>query len=84
MKKLLLIIVCLITITANGQTAIAPTAGDGTIANPFQIATIGNLYWITDNSSRWGYHYIQTENIDASETSSWFPDGTGGYYGWHL
>ena len=82
MKKLLLIIVCLITITANGQTPIAPTSGDGTIANPYQITTIQNLYWITESSSRWSYHYIQTENIDASETANWFSDGAGGYYGW--
>lgn len=82
MKNLLLGIFCIFATTIWGQTAVSPTAGDGTIGNPYQISTIGNLYWISENSSRWANHYIQTENIDASETSSWFADGGGSYYGW--
>ncbi|MCJ7552803.1 MAG: T9SS type A sorting domain-containing protein [Ignavibacteriaceae bacterium] len=82
MKKLLLIVICLISQMLFGQTATAPSAGDGTSGAPYQIATLDNLYWIAENSSRWGYHYIQTSNIDASETANWFSNGAGGYYGW--
>jgi hypothetical protein len=82
MKKLSINIFCLFALTLYGQTSIAPSAGDGTIGNPYQITTIENLFWITESSSRWSLHYSQTANIDASETSGWFPDGSGGYYGW--
>ena len=71
------------------QTATLPI-GSGTLANPYQIATLENLYWITTNSANWNKYYIQTANIDASATSSWaskFPpiagtsDFTGVYDG---
>ena len=50
----------------------APSAGNGSEADPYQISTLANLYWITEESSRWSSHYIQTADIDALETSSWF------------
>ncbi len=65
-----------------GQTSTAPSAGDGTSGNPYQIASLENLYWVAENSSRWGYYYIQTANIDATPTEGWFSDGSGGFYGW--
>ncbi len=54
------------------QTATAP-AGSGTSGDPYQVSTINNLYWISQNSSEWvsGKYFIQTTDIDASETSSW-------------
>ena len=52
------------------QTATQPS-GSGTEADPYQIATLNNLYWITQNSGEWDKHYIQTANIDASSTSGW-------------
>ena len=73
------------------QTSVPPSAGDGTSGNPYQIETLENLYWIaaTDaevsspsRSVRWSSYYIQTNDIDASGTSGWFPDGSGGFYGW--
>ncbi|HUL44830.1 MAG TPA: T9SS type A sorting domain-containing protein [Bacteroidota bacterium] len=57
------------------QTAIAPSAGDGSSGNPYQIATLENLYWISQNPGEWNKYYIQTANIDASPTSGW--DSTG-------
>ena len=63
------------TILLHAQTATAPSAGDGSNDNPYQIATLNNLYWIaaqvnsdTDFS---GKYFIQTANIDASHTSTW-------------
>lgn len=58
------------------QTAIIPTAGDGTLTNPYQIANLGNLYWITQDDNRWEFHYIQTADIDASETANWNDEET--------
>jgi hypothetical protein len=53
-----------------GQSAQAPD-GSGTVGDPYQIATLNNLYWITQNSSKWDKHYVQTADIDASSTSGW-------------
>jgi len=57
---------------AFAQTATPPASGDGSAGDPYQIATLNNLYWIAENSARWDYAYIQTTNIDASATSGWF------------
>lgn len=54
-----------------GQSAMAPTAGNGSESNPYQIATLENLYWLSRNSDVWDRYFIQTANIDASETSGW-------------
>ena len=58
--------------------------GSGTGVDPYQIATLSNLFWISENDSRWGFDYIQIADIDASGTSTWYPDGLGGYYGWSV
>ncbi len=59
----------------------APSSGDGTSTNPYQIATLDNLLWLSTTSSVWDKCFIQTADIDASATSTWNPDGSGGYYG---
>ncbi|MBL7136282.1 MAG: peptidase A26, partial [Candidatus Marinimicrobia bacterium] len=59
------------------QTATQPASGDGSSGTPYQIVTLNNLYWITQSTSRWSLHYIQTANIDASTTSGW--DGGAGF-----
>lgn len=52
------------------QTATAPS-GSGTSGDPYLVATLDNLYWITQNSSSWGAYFKQTADIDASSTSGW-------------
>ncbi len=52
------------------QTSTRPS-GSGTKSDPFQIATIDNLYWITQNSASWDSCFIQTDDIDASDTKNW-------------
>jgi hypothetical protein len=58
------------------QTATAPS-GSGTKSDPSQIASIENLYWLSQADTAWFAYYEQTANIDASETSSW--DGEAGF-----
>jgi hypothetical protein len=67
---------------SQAQTAVAPQ-GAGTVGNPYRIATLENLYWLSQNSAQWAStkYFIQTADIDASATSTWFPNGSGGYYG---
>ena len=83
MKKLITILVLLLTQMVFGQTATPPAAGDGSIESPYQIASLENLYWIAASDAvvpsptkvtRWAAHYIQTTDIDASATSGW-PSG---------
>ena len=70
----------------SAQTATAPASGNGSSGSPYEIASLENLYWIAatdvevpapDRATRWAAHYLQTANIDASETSTW--DGGGGW-----
>ncbi len=56
------------------QTAISPSTGDGTEENPYQIATIENLYWLSQMTLEWDKHFIQTADIDASVTVGWDND----------
>ena len=50
-----------------------PSAGDGTAGNPYQIATLDNLYWLSQTTTVWGSntYFIQTADIDATSTASW-------------
>lgn len=52
--------------------------GMGTETNPYQIEILDNLLWISTNSSSWvpDSYFIQTANIDASDTQNW-NDGEG-------
>jgi hypothetical protein len=67
-----------------------PSGGAGTVGSPYIIATLNDLNWIatqvnavTDYSYVFsGTYFIQTADIDASSTSTWFSNGSGGYYGW--
>lgn len=82
------LIISFLSLTTFGfaQTATAPATGDGTSANPYQIATLDNLYWLSQNSAQWvsGKYFIQTADIDASSTATWFSDGSTGYYGFPI
>ena len=73
MKKLITFFALLLILGwgAMAQTATAPS-GSGTSENPYQIATLANLYWLSQNSTEWSKYYTQTANIDASATASWF------------
>jgi|GEM_PF-1612898 len=72
-----------------------PSVGNGTAANPYQIASMANLTWVAVDTNNWDEHYIQTADINASETrngskwifNGWMPVGkeskafTGSYNG---
>jgi len=61
----------LITSTTYSQTVTPPSVGDGSESNPYEIATLENLYWLSQNSTEWDKHYIQIADIDASTTVGW-------------
>jgi len=83
MKKILLILALLSASILFAQTATPPITGNGSSGNPYQIATLNNLYWLSSNPAVWGLHFKQTADINASSTSTWNWDpGMGGYRGW--
>lgn len=55
----------------NSQTVAEAPVGDGTELTPYEIGTLANLLWISENDSEWDKYYIQTANIDAAETETW-------------
>lgn len=46
-------------------------AGTGESTDPYQIATLDNLLWISENPLEWDKYYEQTADIDAAETANW-------------
>jgi hypothetical protein len=54
----------------------APTLGDGTTENPYQVTTLANLKWLSMTPSVWNAKFIQTADINASDTRNW-DDGKG-------
>ena len=59
-------------------TSTAP-AGSGTAGDPYRIANLNNLYYLSTTPGLWGqgYTFIQTANINAAETRNW--DGGQGF-----
>ena len=64
MKNLLAIFFSLfVAATLQAETFTAPS-GSGTSSNPFLIVTVGNLYWLSQNSAYRGMYCIQTDAAD--------------------
>lgn len=57
----------LFSVQGVSQEVIKP-AGSGTEESPYQIQSLNNLLWLTENSSSWNKHFIQLEDINASKT----------------
>jgi hypothetical protein len=53
------------------QTPKTPSTGTGTIADPYQIATLEDLRALSENSCIWDSCFIQTANINATVTNTW-------------
>jgi hypothetical protein len=50
--------------------------GEGTSENPYRISSFSNLTWIANDVTRWDKYYVQTNDINASQTNAWY-DGEG-------
>ena len=47
-------------------------AGSGAESDPYLIATVDNLNWLSQSSGEWGGQvHRQTANIDATGTAAW-------------
>jgi hypothetical protein len=77
MKRLLLLIFTL-TFLLNAQTLTPPAAGDGlSEQTAYEIATVDNLYWLSQNPTEWDKYYKQTADIVISNMQLW--DGGNGF-----
>lgn len=65
--------------TVNPPVATQPS-GSGTLVDPYIIANLDNLYWVTQNSAHWGKHYRQVANIDAAAITNFSPIGNSPNY----
>ena len=70
------LLLVLISQPSFSQTAIQPS-GSGTAGDPYQVSSLANLYWITQNDTAWGSYYEQTADINAASTSTW--DSNAGF-----
>ena len=61
----------MLTVPTFVQCSADTPSGSGTSSDPYQIATLNNLHWITQNSSSWSGYFIQTADIDASSSYTW-------------
>lgn len=64
---------------SNSLFAQGYSGGAGTAGNPYQIATLDDLRYLSEHSADWvsGKYYIQTAYIDATATSGW--NGSAGF-----
>jgi hypothetical protein len=72
MKSIFAVISIFIITQLSAQLAIPPSAGSGTEADPYQISTLNQLYWIGVDSLRLNKNYKLINNINAASTRSWF------------
>jgi len=86
MKNLIIIIVILFFNSILFADGVQPT-GNGTEADPYLVETLDNLLWISTNWwDQWDKHFIQTADIDATDTINWnegegfSPIGTSVYH----
>ena len=68
--KFFIFFLILISISLLFADGVQPV-GLGTETEPYQIATLDNLLWVSTNSSSWDKYFSQTADIDASDTQNW-------------
>ncbi|MDT0606832.1 T9SS type A sorting domain-containing protein [Croceitalea rosinachiae] len=69
--SVLLFFLVLSMLPVQAQTNTVQPTGSGTSADPYQIASLANLSWLSQTPAVWGAHFHQTADIDAAETQFW-------------
>jgi len=83
-SKITLLLIAIFSISALFPQETLPTRpsnynefGVGTASNPYLISNLANLRWLSECSEEWWMgqntqvHFLQTTNIDATETVGW-------------
>lgn len=71
MLKIILNFTILVIISVNLFADGTEPIGSGTETDPYQVDNLDNLLWISTNSISWDKYFIQTTDIDASDTQNW-------------
>jgi uncharacterized repeat protein (TIGR01451 family) len=67
------------TIT-DGEPAQMFSGGSGSEGDPYHVASLDDLRYLSEHPFYWDYHFKQTADIDASDTENWNDNGLGGSY----
>ena len=72
MKKLFIYVSILILTSIGTLYAKNYSGGTGTAENPYQISTLEDLRFLSENGEpHWNKNFIMTNDIDASDTRNW-------------
>lgn len=72
MKKLLsFMLIMIFSVGAVFAQSSSLPNGAGTLLSPYEIATLENLYWISQNSSSWSSYFEQAADLDLDSYSDW-------------
>lgn len=77
-----LLTITLSTINPSFAQTADPPSGSGTSGDPYQVTSINNLFWITQNDASWDKHFVQTQDINAGDTKNWHTSGNNAIYGY--
>jgi len=69
-KKFPIFLILLLPLAIQAQTAVIPS-GAGTQNNPYLIDSLPNLVWLSTTSNAWASTFLQTKNIDATDSKNW-------------
>ena len=78
MKKKILLISIFLAANLFAEYRAEKPAGEGTQESPYLMESVENLLWLSENVTNvaYGSYFLQTKDIDASETKDW-RDGKG-------
>ncbi|UII75807.1 T9SS type A sorting domain-containing protein [Flagellimonas sp. HMM57] len=62
-----LFLILLVPIHSNAQFS----GGNGTYESPFEISNLTDLRFLSENDEHWDKHFVLTQDIDASNTTTW-------------
>lgn len=71
MKTFLFTLICCWMFTATFAQDAAIPRGSGSVADPFRISNLSELYWVSVNPDSWNKAFIQTADIDALQSKDW-------------
>ncbi len=69
MKRVILILMVLGIMVGSLYSQVSSLEGSGTETDPYQVQDLQDLITISENSTIWDKHFLQTNDIDASATS---------------
>ena len=65
-----------IQVTLNVDAGPQPLEGSGTEVDPYLVADLDDLLWVSDHAEHWDKFYLQTADIDAQATAA-LNEGSG-------